>query len=122
MKPKPSSVTSAQLLAQIAQIQSMELGKLCEYRPTGRSADTNSYFKLQIWQDGKNRTRHVRPEELAELREALDGYARFQALVEQYTQLIVAETRARLEQGVKKKIQAYSRHGKKKSSDSSSPS
>ena len=121
MKPKPSSVTSAQLLAQIAQIQSMELGKLTEYRPTGRAADTNAYFKLQSWEQGKNRTRHVRPEEVPAVREALEGYARFQALVEQYAQLIVAETRARLEQGVKKKIQPYSRHGKKKSSDCSNP-
>ena len=63
--------------------------------------------------------RHVRPEELPAVREALEGYARFRTLVDQYAQLIVAETRARLEQGVKKKIQPYSRHGKKKSSVSS---
>jgi hypothetical protein len=122
MKAKPSPVTPAQLLAPIAQIQSMELGKLSEYRPTGRSADTTAYFKLQLWDQGRNHTRHVRPEEVPAVREALEGYARFQALVEEYAQLIVAETRARLQQGVKKKIQPYSRHDKKKSSDSSSPS
>jgi len=122
MKTKPSSATPTQLLAQIAQIQSMELGKLSEYRPTGRSADSTTYFKLQIWEQGKNCTRHVRPEEVSEVREAIEGYARFQALVEQYAQLIVAQTRDRLKQGVKKKIQLYSRHNKKKSSGSSNPS
>jgi hypothetical protein len=122
MKTKPSSVTPPQLLAQIAQIQSMELGKLSEYRPTGRSADSTAYFKLQSWEQGKNLTRHIRPEEVPAVREAIEGYARFRALVEQYTQLIVAETRDRLEQGVKKKIRPYSRHYKKKSIDSSNRS
>ena len=122
MKNKPSSVSPAQLLAQIAQIQSMELGKLSEYRPTGRPADSTSYFKLQTWENGKNRTRHVRPEEVPAVREAIEGYARFQTLIEQYVQLVAAQTRERLEQGVKKKILPYSRHSKKKSSDSSSPS
>ena len=120
MKPNPS--TPAQILTQIAQIQSMELGKLCEYRPAGRSAEAGPYFKLQIWQAGQNLTRHVRPEELPVLREALDGYARFRLLSDQYAQLIVAQTRARLEEGVKKKIRPYSRHWKKRLSGSSNRS
>jgi hypothetical protein len=119
MTTSPS--TPVQILAQIAQIPSMELGKLCAYRPAGRSADAGPYFKLQIWQEGKNLTRHVRPEELPVLREALEGYARFCALSDQYAQLIVAQTRARLEEGVKKKIRPYSRHGKKRFSGCSNP-
>ena len=111
-----------QILAQIAQIQSMEFGKLSEYRHPGRSKDSGSYFRLQIWKDGKNHSRHVRPEELPALREALEGYVRFQALCEQYAQVIVSRTRARVEEGVKKKIQPYSRHFKRKSVDSSNPS
>lgn len=113
---KPTS--PAQLLAQIAQIQSMELGKLSEVQRPGRPEGSGSYFKLQIWQDGKNHTRHVRPEEVPALREAIEGYARFCALTEQYAQLVVQQTRTRLEEGVKKKIQPYSRHFRKKSSDS----
>lgn len=108
----------AQVLAEIARIQTMEFGKLSEYQRSGRAKDSTTYFRLQIWQDGRNITRHVRPEELPALREAIDGYARFCALTQQYAQLVVHNTRARLEEGVKKKIQPYSRHCRKKSSDS----
>src|SRR5262245_8541046 len=87
-----------------------------------RAPDAGPYFKLQIWQDGKNHTRHVRPEELPALRQALEGYARYRALSEQYAQLIVAQTRSRLEEGVKKKIQPYSRHLRRRSNGLSSPS
>lgn len=117
-----SSPTPANLLAQIAQIEGMEFGKLSEYRPSGRSKDSGPYFKLQIWRHGKNLTRHVRPEELPALRQALDGHARFCALCDQYAESVVTQTRVRLEEGVKKKLQPYSRHSKKRSTDSSSPS
>lgn len=108
----------AQILAEIARIQAMEFGKLSEYQRPGRAKDAATYHRLQIWQDGKNITRHVRPEELPALREAIDGYARFCALTEQYAQLVVRQTRTRLEEGVKKKIQPYSRHCRKKPSES----
>lgn len=114
-------LSPSQLLAQMAQIQSMEFGKLSEYRHPERSKDSGSYFRLQIWKEGKNHSRHVRPEELPALREALEGYARFRALSEQYAQLIVSQTRARMTEGIKKKIQPYSRHFRRKSTDSSSP-
>ncbi len=117
-----SVLTPAQILTQIAQIQSMEQGKLCAYRHPGRSSAAGPYYKLQRWQKGRNRTSHVRPEELPALREALEGYARFCALSDQYAQLLVAQTRTRLEEGVRKKIRPYSRHGKKKSGGSWSPS
>ena len=121
MKQPP--LTAAQILSQIARIQSMELGKLSEYSPTGRSKDAGAYFKLQAWQDGKNSTRHVRPEDLPDLQEAIAGYARFRELTGQYAQLIITETRSRLEQGSKKKkIQPYSRHSGKKSTECSNPS
>lgn len=120
---KQSAPTAAQILAQIAQIQSMEVGKLSEYIPPGRSKDSGPYHKLQAWQDGKNSTRHVRPEELPELQEALAGHARFRELTEQYAQLIITQTRSRWEQDVKKKkIQPYSRHFRRKSTESSNPS
>ena len=108
----------AQILAEIARIQSMEFGKLSEYQRPGRPKDSSTYHRLQIWQDGKNHTRHVRPEEVPALREAIEGYARFCTLTQQYAQLIVQQTRTRLEEGVKKKIQPYSRHFRRKSSDS----
>lgn len=100
----------------------MEIGKLSEYIPPGRSKDSGPYYKLQVWKDGKNHTRHVRPEEIPQLKDALDGYARFLDLTEQYAQLILAQTRSRADQDVKKKILPYSRHSRKRSTGSSSPS
>lgn len=117
MKPKAPSPT--ELLAQMAQIPSMERGKLSSYKRSGRSKEADTYYRLQTWQDGKNHSRHVRPEELPALEAALDGYARYCQLSDQYVQLIVERTRTQREQGIKKKIQPYSRHSRKKSNDSS---
>ena len=58
--------------------------------------------------------RHVRPEELPAIKEALEGYARFQELSGQYAQLIIQQTREQLDVDIKKKIQPYSRHSKRK--------
>lgn len=96
----------------------MERGKLSSYRRAGRSQDADTYYRLQTWKDGKNVTRHVRPEELPALQEALDGYARYCQLSEQYVQSVVERTRLHRQEDIKKKIQPYSRHCRKKSSES----
>ena len=116
MKPSPPS--PAQILTQMAQIPSMERGKLSAYRRVGRSKGTDTYYRLQTWQEGKNRTRHVRPEELPALQAAVEGYARYCELSDRYVQMIVERTRAQMEGDIKKKIQPYSRHCRKKSSSS----
>lgn len=90
------TTTPAELLAQIADIPLMERGKLTSYRPKHRPADAGPYHKLQTWERGKNRTRHVRSEQVPLLEEALAGYARFCALTEQYAQLAIERTRQQL--------------------------
>ena|SRR2546421_232414 len=107
--------TLRQLLAQIAAIQRMERGTLSSYVPPGRSPGAGPYHKLQCWVGGKNVTRHVRPEELPAIKHALEGYARFQELSAQYAELIIQQTRQHLDLDIKKKIQPYSRHPKRKS-------
>jgi quinol monooxygenase YgiN len=103
--PDPQSI-----LQQIAAISAMETGKLSSYVPTGRPASTQPYFKLQSWQNGKNITRHVRSEHVPQLQAALDGYARFLQLCDQYAQLMVERTRAQWEKDSKKKqIRPYTR-------------
>ena len=98
------STNPADILDQIARIQVMERGKLCPYQHKDRPADAGPYYKLQCWEQGRNRTRHVRPEQLPLLQEALDGYARFQQLTEQYAQMLIEKTREQLAGvGVKKK-------------------
>lgn len=94
----------ADILAQIAHIPLMERGKLGTYHPKDRPADAGPYYKLQSWEQGKNHTRHVRPEQVPLLEEALAGYAQFQQLSEQYAQILIAQTRQQLAGvGVKKK-------------------
>ncbi len=61
------------------------------------------YFKLQCWENGKNCTRYIPPAQVPLLREALAGQARFPELVQQYTQLVIAETREQLTSILKKK-------------------
>lgn len=104
------------ILQQIAAIPTMETGKLSSYVPTGRPASTQPYFKLQSWQRGRNLTRHVRSEHLPQLQAALDGYARFRQLCDQYADLMVERTRAEWEGGSKKKqIPPYTRRSPKNS-------
>ena len=96
--------TPTDLLAQIAEIQLMERGKLSAYRFKDRAAHCGPYFKLQCREQGQNRTRHVRAEQVPLVEQALAGYAKFQALVEQYAQIVIDQTRAQLAGvGVKKK-------------------
>lgn len=119
---KSKKLSPAEILSQMAQIQSMERGKLSSYRRAGRSKDSDTYYRLQTWQKGRNQTRHVRPEELPALEAALEGYARYCELSDQYVQTVIERTRDQREQNIKKKIQPYSRHLRKKSSGSSNRS
>jgi hypothetical protein len=92
------------LLAQIAQIQLMERGKLSPYTFQERAAPATPYYKLQGWERGKNVTRYIRSEQVPLVEAALAGYAQFQDLVEQYAQRVIAQTREQLARvGVKKK-------------------
>ena len=117
-----ASSEKAQILAQIVAIKSMEFGKLSEYQHRGRPKGSSSYYRLQIWCDGKNRTRYVRPEELPAIQEALSGHALFRELVDKYANLVVAETRQRMDDPAKKKTLRYTSHSKTNFPGSSSPS
>lgn len=87
--------SKSDLLAQMAQIQLMERGKLSAYTFKDRPAEA-VYYKLQRWDQGKNATRYIPPEQVPLLQEALAGYARFQELTEQYTRLVIEETQQQL--------------------------
>jgi len=92
------------LLAQIADIPLMERGKLSAYTFKDRARPDSPYYKLQRWEDGQNVTRYIPAAQVPLLEQALAGHARFQALVEQYAQGIIARTREQLAAvGTKKK-------------------
>ena len=93
-KPSPQSV-----LNDIAQIQHMERGTLNVIR----QGPAGPYYNHQCYEEGKNVSRYVPSEQVSQIKEAIDGYHRFQELVQQYAQLVVEKTRAQREAGSKKK-------------------
>lgn len=74
------------LLARIAQIQKMERGKICKM--SGRN-----HFNHQTWHSGHNVVRYISRGELHGLQQAIDGYARFKKLTQQYADEIIRLTR-----------------------------
>ena len=91
--------TRQSLLQQIAQIQQMDRGKLCVIR----SGPNGPYYNHQSWDQGQNTTRYVPRDQVPALEDDLRAYQQFQSLVEQYTQLVVGQTRAERMAGLKKK-------------------
>ena len=87
------------LLAQMAQIPSMELGRLCAYTFKDRPTQSGPYLKLQAWEQGKNVTRFIRPEQVPLVEAVLAGYAQFKALVGQYAQQVIDQTGTQLATG-----------------------
>jgi hypothetical protein len=87
------------LLQQIAEIKTMERGKLSVLR----EGPSGPFYKIQAREDGKNVTRYVPRDQVPATEEAIEGYKKFQALTEQYAQLKIEETRTAIEAGSKKK-------------------
>jgi hypothetical protein len=85
-----------QILQQMEQIQTMELGSLQEEtRPskTNPGQSAGPYFKHQVWDKGKNLTRRVPPEKAEALAQAIEGRKQFEQLAGQFIQTTVAMTR-----------------------------
>jgi hypothetical protein len=97
-----NSLTKQQVLQQISTISAMERGKLSAYSFKDRPGQAGPYYKLQQWENGKNRTRYIPSDELGYVEAALAGYAQFQELTRQYADLVIAETRQSI--ASKKKI------------------
>jgi hypothetical protein len=94
-----SSATPKELLRQIGQIKQMERGKLSVLG----EGPNGPYYKHQTWQEGKNVSRYVPRDQAPALREAIDGYEKYQHLTEQYAELVIQKTRGELTSGLKKK-------------------
>lgn len=96
-----------QILKEIAQIDSMEKGRLSEeYRERhkdGKSVRLGPYYKYQRWEDGRNMSRRVPTGEVEQLRKAVDGYHRFEKLTKEYAEITIGMTRQTSTEGAKKK-------------------
>ena len=93
-KPTPESI-----LQDIAQIQRLDRGTLNVIR----QGPQGSYYNHQCYEAGRNVSRYVPGQQVADLKEAIEGYRRFQKLVAQYVELMVEKTRAERQAGLKKK-------------------
>lgn len=110
----PNSVPP--ILQQIAQIHSMERGKLSVIKESA----SGPFYKLQARENGKNVTRYVPREQVPAVQEALDGYQQFQALTEQYADEVITQTRAAIAAGSKKKPSRPKSSGPKNKKSTSS--
>ena len=89
----------SKLLEQLAKIQRMEPGKLCVMRkgPDGH------YYNLQCREHGKTVSRYVPQDQVAAVAEHTANPQEFRALVEDYAQHIIDQTRRERMEGAKKK-------------------
>ena len=93
-----SKSTPQSVLQQIAQIQKIEKGTISVIR----EGPKGSYYNHQCYENGKNVSRYVPRDQVEEFKEGIEGYQRFQSLIEEYVHLMVEKTRAERE-GVSKK-------------------
>ena len=89
------------ILAELASINTMERGTLAEeYRevPNPEGSGTirkGPYFKHQCWENKKNRSKRITAQEAPLLREDLENGRLFTQLIEQLTELNIANGRER---------------------------
>ena len=93
-KPTPESI-----LQDITQIQRLDRGTVSVIRQGPEGA----YYNHQCYENGRNVSRYVPGEQLADLKDAIAGYQRFRQLVDQYVELMVEKTRAERHASSKKK-------------------
>jgi len=91
------------LLEQILQIRRMEHGSLSVIR----QGPNGPYYNLNSWENDTNQCRYVSQDKVPEVRQAIEGYQKFQQLTQEYAQHIVEQTRAQLGIGVKKKPRSH---------------
>lgn len=103
------------LLQEAAQITHLERGKISILR----EGPTGPFYNHQCRKNGKNVSRYIPREQVAAVQEAIDGYARFEALIQEYVDLKVDQTRAEIAANSKKKrshLKSLSRKTPKSSS------
>jgi hypothetical protein len=101
MNTPPTKPSSRQaLLAEFSCITTMQRGTLAEehrQRPAPDGKGTlrlGPYFKHQSWEGGRNVSRRVPADEVAQLREDLANGQRFDALADELAAVNIAHTRA----------------------------
>lgn len=87
------------ILTEMAALTTMERGTLtAEYRSRPASTGTGSvklgpYYKLQAWEEGRNASRRVAPQEVPALQVDLANHERFTQLADAFVEQTVVRTR-----------------------------
>lgn len=96
----------ADLLQQMGEIDTMHRGRLSEeYRERhedGELVRLGPYYKYQIWEDGRNKSRRVKADEVETLRDGISGMDKFKELAADYIDATVALTEQRHTEDAKK--------------------
>lgn len=82
------------LLNAMGAIDMMYRGRLTEEyrerRVDGEVRRLGPYYKYQVWENGRNKSRRVKPEEVERLRKGIQGLDRFKELSQQYIDATIA--------------------------------
>ena len=85
----------AELLHQMASLDTMELGSLtAEYRQNPSGQPVGPYFKHQVWEHGANASRRIPADEASSLEVAIANRQKFETLANEFIELTVRLTRA----------------------------
>ena len=108
----------ARLLEEMAQIDRMIRGHVSQQTYHKKRGDQvvsqGPYFLLQRRENGKNNCQRVGPDELEAIVAGVEGYARFQTLVDRYARLTEQMTWDEQSASVKKKFQRFWRASSRK--------
>jgi hypothetical protein len=100
----------AAILQQMGQIPAIIRGKLTSQTYVAKGRSQGPYFTLQRWDEGKNKSQRIRPQQLPMIQEAVTGFQRFQQLADQFVGLVEKQTWEAQPADLKKKLRQFSQH------------
>lgn len=100
----------AAILQQMGQIPSIIRGKLSSQTYVSKGRSQGPYFTLQRWDEGKNKSQRIPPQQLPMIEEAVSGFKRFQQLADQFVGLTEKQTWEAQPADLKKKLRKFSQH------------
>jgi hypothetical protein len=98
----------AAVLHQMGQIPYIIRGKLSSQTYVAKGRSQGPYFTLQRWEQGKNKSQRIPPQQLPMIQEAVTGFERFQQLADQFVGLTEQQTWEAQPADLKKKFRQFS--------------
>lgn len=98
----------AAILQRMGQIPAIIRGKLSSQTYVAKGRSQGPYFTLQRWDEGKNKSQRIPPQQLPMIQEAVTGFQRFQQLADQFVGLAEKQTWEAQPADLKKKLRKFS--------------